>query len=57
MKRKQENESKLRDVYNYINESKIVSQNVTWDSKNLKSDKNRTYNQQMEGFKIQKENF
>ena len=57
MKRKQENESKLRDVYNYINESKIVSQNVTWDSKNLKSDKNRTYNQQMEGFKIQKEKF
>ena len=57
MKRKQENESKLRDVYNYINENKIVNQNVSWDSKNLKRDKNMVYDQQKKRFEIQKEKF
>ena len=57
MQRKQANESKLRDVYNYINENKIVSQNVYWDSKNLKRDKNMVYDQQKKRFEIQKEKF
>ena len=57
MKRKQENESKLRDVYNYINENKVVSQNVHWDSKNLKRDANRTFTQQRQKFELQKEKF
>ena len=46
MQRKKENENKLRDVYNYINENKITSQNVQWDAKNLKRDETRKYNQQ-----------
>ena len=57
MKRKQENENKLRDVYNYINENKVVSQNVFWDSKNIKRDANRTFTEQRKKFEIQKEKF
>ena len=57
MKRKQENESKLRDVFNYINENKVVSQNVFWDSKNIKRDANRTFTEQRKKFELQKEKF
>ena len=38
MRRKQEKENKLRDVYNYINDNKITSQNVFWNAKNMKRD-------------------
>ena len=55
--RKKENENKLRDVYNYINENKITSQNVHWDAKNLKRDETRKYNQQKKKFEIQQEKF
>ena len=57
MQRKKENENKLRDVYNYINENKITSQNVQWDAKNLKRDETRKYNQQKKKFEIQQEKF
>ena len=57
MQRKKENENKLRDVYNYINENKITSQNVHWDAKNLKRDETRIYNQQKKKFEIQQEKF
>ena len=54
MQRKKENENKLRDVYNYINENKITNQNVQWDSKNLKRDETRKYNQQKKNLKFSK---
>ena len=57
MQRKKENENKLRDVYNYINENKITSQNVHWDAKNLKRDETRNYNNQKKKFEIQQEKF
>ena len=57
MQRKKENENKLRDVYNYINDNKITSQNVHWDAKNLKRDETRNYNQQKKKFEIQQERF
>ena len=57
MQRKKENENKLRDVYNYINENKITTQNVHWDAKNLKRDETRNYNQQKKKFEIQQEKF
>ena len=57
MQRKKENENKLRDVYNYINENKITTQNVHWDAKNLKRDEARNYMQQKKKFDIQQEKF
>ena len=57
MQRKKENENKLRDVYNYINENKITTQNVHWDAKNLKRDETRNYNNQKKRFEIQQEKF
>ena len=57
MQRKKENENKLRDVYNYINENKVTTQNVHWDAKNLKRDEARNYMQQKKKFEIQQEKF
>ena len=57
MKRKQENESKLRDVYNYINDNKITTQNVLWTAKNSKRDEVRNYYSQKKKFDIQQEKF
>ena len=57
MQRKNQNENKLRDVYNYINENKVTTQNVHWDAKNLKRDKARNYMQQKKKFEIQQEKF
>lgn len=57
IERKKENENKLRDVYNYINEHKVCSQNVNWDAKNLKRNEARIYNQQKKNFEEQKEKF
>ena len=57
MQRKKENENKLRDVYNYINENKITTQNVHWDAKNLKKDEVRNYMQQKKKFDVQQEKF
>ena len=57
MQRKKENENKLRDVYNYINDNKITSQNVHWDAKNLKRDETRNYNQQKKNLKFNKKDF
>ena len=55
--RKKENENKLRDVFNYINDNKNVSQNVHWDAKNLKRDETRKYKEQKKKFEIQQEKF
>ena len=57
MQRKKENENKLRDVYNYINENKITAQNVDFNTKNLKRDETRKYNEQKRKFEIQQEKF
>ena len=57
MKRKQENENKLRDVYNYINDNKITTQNVLWTAKNSKRDEVRNYYSQKKKFDIQQEKF
>ncbi len=57
MQRKNQNENKLRDVYNYINENKVTTQNVHWDAKNLKRDEARNYMQQKKKFEIQQEKF
>ena len=57
MQRKNQNENKLRDVYNYINENKVTTQNVHWDAKNLKRDMARNYMQQKKKFEIQQEKF
>ena len=57
MQRKKDNENKLRDVYNYINENKVTTQNVHWDAKNLKRDETRNYMQQKKKFEIQQEKF
>ena len=56
-KKKHENENKLRDVYNYINDHKTVSQSLNF----LEKDKRRYLNQQLnlqnKNFEIQQENF
>jgi len=57
MQRKQENENKLRDFYNYIIDNKAICQNVLWDEKNLKRDETRNYNQQKKKFEMQQEKF
>ena len=57
MKRKQENESKLRDVYNYISDNKLTSQNAQWNSKNLRLDEVRNFNSQKKRFELQQEKF
>ena len=57
MQRKNQNENKLRDVYNYINENKVTTQNVHWDARNLKRDEARNYMQQKKKFEIQQEKF
>ena len=57
MQRKKENENKLRNIYNYIKEIKITTQNVHWDAKILKRDETRNYNQQKKRFEIQQEKF
>jgi hypothetical protein len=57
MKRKQEKENKLRDVYNYISDNKIVTQHVLWNAKNKERDETLKYNQQKKKFEKQQEIF
>ena len=57
MRRKQEKENKLRDVYNYINDNKITTQNVLWNAKNIKRDQAHNYNIQKNKFEKQQEIF
>ena len=57
MKRKQEKENKLRDVYNYINDNKIMTQHVQWNAKNKERDEANKYNLQKKKFEKQKEIF
>ena len=57
MKRKQEKENKLRDVYNYINDNKIMTQHVQWNAKNKERDEANIYNLQKKKFEKQQEIF
>ena len=57
MKRKQEKENKLRDVYNYINDNKIMTQHVQWNAKNKERDEANKYNLQKKKFEKQQEIF
>ena len=57
MKRKQEKENKLRDVYNYINDNKVMAQNVLWNDKNIVRDTTKNYNLQKKKFENQQEKF
>ena len=57
MKRKQEKENKLRDVYNYINDNKVMTQNVLWNAKNKERDEANKFNQQKKKFEKQQEIF
>ena len=57
MKRKQEKENKLRDVYNYISDNKVMTQNVLWNDKNIERDSTRNYNLQKKKFENQQEKF
>ena len=57
MKRKQEKENKLRDVYNYISDNKVMTQNVIWNAKNKERDEANKFNQQKKKFEKQQEIF
>ena len=57
MKRKQEKENKLRDVYNYISDNKVMTQNVLWNAKNKERDEANKFNQQKKKFEKQQEIF
>ena len=57
VKRKQEKENKLRDVYNYINDNKVMAQNVLWNDKNIVRDTTKNYNLQKKKFENQQEKF
>ena len=57
MKRKQEKENKLRDVYNYINDNKVMTQHVQWNAKNKERDEANKYNLQKKKFEKQQEIF
>ena len=57
MKRKQEKENKLRDVYNYINDNKIMTQHVQRNAKNKERDEANKYNLQKKKFEKQQEIF
>ena len=57
MRRKQEKENKLRDVYNYINDNKIMTQHVQWNAKNKERDEANIYNLQKKKFEKQQEIF
>ena len=57
MKRKQEKENKLREVYNYINDNKTLTQNVLWNAKNMNRDECHNYNLQKKKFETQQEIF
>ena len=46
MKREQEKENKLREVYNYISDNKTLTQNVLWNIKNIDRDAAHNYNLQ-----------
>ena len=56
-KKKQENENKLRDVYNYINDHKTVSQSLNFLEKNKKRYQAQQLSLQKKNFDIQQENF
>ena len=57
MKRKQEKENQLRNMFNYITDNKIMSQNVHWNVKNIKRDETRNYMNQKMKFDLQQEKF
>ena len=57
MKRKQEKENKLRDVYNYISDNKVMTQNVLWNAKNKERDEANKFNQQKKNSKNNKKFF
>ena len=57
MKRKQEKENQLRNMFNYITDNKIMSQNVHWNAKNIKRDETRNYMNQKMKFDLQQEKF
>ena len=57
MRRKQEKENKLRDVYNYISDNKTLTQNVLWNAKNIDRDAAHNYNLQKKKFETQQEIF
>ena len=57
MKRKQEKENQLRNMFNYITDNKIMSQNVHWNAKNIKRDETRNYMNQRMKFDLQQEKF
>ena len=57
MKRKQEKENKLREVYNYISDNKTLTQNVLWNAKNIDRDAAHNYNLQKKKFETQQEIF
>jgi hypothetical protein len=55
--KKRENENKLRDVYNYINDHKTCSQSVSFLEKDKKRLQAQQLAQQQKNFDIQQENF
>ena len=57
MKRKQEKENQLRNMFNYITDNKIMSQNVHWNAKNIKRYETRNYMNQKMKFDLQQEKF
>ena len=56
-KKKHENENKLRDVYNYINDHKTVSQTLSFLEKDKKRYQAQQLSNQKKNFDIQQENF
>ena len=57
MKRKQEKENKLREVYNYISDNKTLTQNVLWNAKNIDRDAAHNYNLQKKKIRNSTRNF
>ena len=56
-KKKHENENKLRDVFNYINDHKTVSQTLSFLEKDKKRYQAQQLSNQKKNFDIQQENF
>ena len=46
MKREQEKENKLHEVYNYNSDNKTLTQNVLWNIKKIDRDAAHNYNLQ-----------
>ena len=56
-KKKQDNENKLRNMFNYITDNKINAQNVYWNAKNARREQNKSYLIQKKNFDSQQETF